>query len=66
MNRLSLIHIGARTELPASISDVASYDKQIRTRWIAPMTAFYLAIVGFMGCGAAVILTASAIALNIR
>ena len=66
MNRLNLMHTGARTELPASISEIATYDRPIRTNFMTPMTGFYLAIVGFMGCGAAVIVTASVIALHIQ
>jgi hypothetical protein len=66
MNRLNLIHTGARAELPASISDANAYDKPIRANLIAPLTSFYLAIAGFMGCGAALIVTASVIALHIQ
>lgn len=66
MNRLNLIHTGARAEFPASISNVDGYDKPIRVNRIAPLTGFYLAIAGFMGCGAALIVTASVIALHIQ
>lgn len=66
MNRLNLVHTGARADLPASLSDLDQADRPMRANIIAPVTAFYLAVAGFMGCGAAVIVTASFIALHIQ
>ncbi|MDP9097243.1 MAG: hypothetical protein M3N26_11950 [Pseudomonadota bacterium] len=67
MNRLNLAHTGSRIDLPESIRlPVAAFKRPVRAPLIAPVTRFYLAIAGFMGCGAAVILTASLIALRIQ
>lgn len=66
MNRLNLVHTGARVDLPASFGDTDQPAKPSRPSIVRPATAFYLAIAGFMGCGAAVIATTSFIALQIR
>lgn len=66
MNRLDLMHTGARTDLPKSIMSEDQPKGTRRSRLVAPITSFYLAIAGFMGCGAAVIVTVSLIALHIQ
>lgn len=65
MNRLSLMHTGARTEFPVSLAKLPKSEQTIRYRTFAPLTSFYLGIAGFVGCGAVVILTACLIALRI-
>ncbi len=66
MNRLDLMHTGARADLPMSVTSVDQVDRPNRSRSVGPLAGFYIAIAGFMGCGAAVIVTASLIALHIQ
>lgn len=66
MNRLSLMHTGARTEFPASLAKLSQSEQLFGHRSFAPLTSFYLGIAGFVGCGAVVIVTACLIALRIQ
>ena len=66
MNRLSLMHTGARSEFPASLAELPRSKQPLRDRTFAPLTSFYLGIAGFMGCSAVVIVTACLIALRIQ
>lgn len=66
MNRLNLFHTSSRVDLPQSISNPDLPETQSHKRLFAPLTRFYLAIAGFMGCGAAIIVTVSMIALQIH
>ncbi|GEM_PF-4719718 len=66
MNRLSLMHTGARTEFPASLAKLPQSEQLFRHRAFAPLTSFYLGIAGFVGCSAVVIVTACLVALRIQ
>ena len=66
MNRLSLMHTGARTEFPVSLAKLPPSEQMFHHRTFTPLTSFYLGIAGFVGCSAVVIITACLIALQIQ
>lgn len=66
MDRLNQSHTGSRIDLPPSI-DLPPIEGPITSkRLLSPIGELYVAVLGFMGCGAAVILTASLLALSVR
>ena len=66
MNRLSLMHTGARTEFPDSLAKLPQSEQLFRHGTFATLTSFYLGIAGFVGCSAVVIVTACLVALRIQ
>ena len=67
MDRHNRLHAPSRVELPGSLRlpEIAhAVDRQYRR--LPPLASLYLGVAGFLGCGFALIATASLIALHIH